>query len=119
MTPPVQRLAPDVLLLTGDAIGALAYAVAVAQRARARNGLPPSRALSALASAAGQQDTEPTPELDTDEELITTQEAAQMLGCSNRQARRRAPQLGGRLTGGRWLLDRRAVLEHLEGQGAA
>lgn len=118
MTPPIQRLAPDVLLLTGDAIGALAYAVAVTQRARARNGLPTSRALAALASAAGQADTQSAPELDTDEELITTEEAAQMLGISNRQARRRAPQLGGRLTGGRWLLDRRAVLEHQEGTAA-
>lgn len=118
MTPPVQRLAPGVLLLTGDAVQALAYAVTVAQRARARNGLPPSRALVALASAAGQQDTQQAPALEDDTELITTEEAARMLNISNRQARRLAPALGGRLTGGRWLLDRRAVTEHQEGQTA-
>ncbi|MFX1757245.1 helix-turn-helix domain-containing protein [Rhodococcus sp. As11] len=118
MTPPVQRLAPGVLLLTGDAVQALAYAVQVAQRARQRNGLPPSRALAALASAAGQQDTEPASALETEPEWITTEEAARMLGISDRQARRLAPRLGGRLTGGRWLLDRRAVTEHQEGQAA-
>lgn len=117
-TPLIQRLAPDVLLLTGDAVHALAYAVHVAQRARARNGLPPSRALAALASAAGQQDTQPAPQPDTEPEWITTEEAAQMLGISNRQARRLAPALGGRLTGGRWLLDHRAVTEHQEGSAA-
>ncbi len=117
MTPPVQRLAPGVVLLTGDAVDALAYAVAVTQRARQRNGLPPSRALTALAMAAtGHADNNIQPqEHDEPHDLMTTEEAAHMLGCSNRQARRLAPQLGGRLTGGRWLLDRQAVTEHQEG----
>lgn len=123
MTPPVQRLAPGVLLLTGDAVDALAYAVQVAQRARRRNGLPASRALTALALAAtGHADNETHPpehsEPHTTTEWITTEEAARMLGCSNRQARRLAPTLGGQLTGGRWLLDRQAVTEHREGQAA-
>lgn len=118
-TPPIQRLAPKVLLLTGDAVDALAYAATVAQRARQRNGLPASRALAALLTAAGQQDTPETPALETEPEWITTEEAARMLGVSNRQARRLAPALGGRLTGGRWLLDRRAVEEHTQGKAAA
>jgi len=120
MTPPVQRLADGVILLTGDAVAALAYAVHVAQRARHRNGLPPSRALAALAAATapGQPDTPTSPDLDTDRDEITTEEAARMLHCSNRQARRLAPQLGGRLIAGRWLLDRRAVTEHIEGRTA-
>jgi len=119
MTPPVQRLAPDVLLLTGDAVQALAYAVTVAQRARQRNGLPPSRGLAALLAATGQPDTPPTPTLETEPDWITTEEAAHMLGCSNRQTRRLAPQLGGRLTAGRWLLDRHAVTEHINGRTTA
>lgn len=118
-TPPIQRLAPGVLLLTGDAVQAVAYAVTVAQRARQRNGLPPSRGLAALLAATGQPDTRPAPTLETEPEWITTEEAARMLNISNRQARRLAPALGGRLTGGRWLLDRRAVTEHQEGQTAA
>ena len=38
-----------------------------------------------------------------------------MLGKSRRQVQRIANRLGGRLIGGRWLLDRRAVEEHIEG----
>lgn len=123
MMPPIQRLAPGVLLLTGDAVDALAYVVAVAQRVRRHNGLPDSRALAALAAAAtGQPDSDDPhgddPRDPTTTEWITTKEAAQMLECSDRQTRRLAPGLGGRLTGGRWLIDRHAVTEHLEGRRA-
>ena len=109
------RLPAGSVLLTGSALDAARYAVDVAQRARARNGLPPSTALARLAAAlspAGQTDNpnEPTGEADD----MTTEEAARLLGCSPRQARRLAPALGGRLTGGRWLLDRVAVAEHTE-----
>ena len=100
----VYRLPAGALLLTGTALEACRYAVAVAQRARARNGLPPSTQLAQLGealAAAGQTDSPAEP--------------AGLLGCSERKARRLAPQLGGRLTGGRWLLDRVAVTEHLEG----
>lgn len=116
MTPPVQRLAPGVLLLTGGAVDALLYAVQVAQRARQRNNLPPSHALAELASAAGQTDARRVEPLEDEMEMIATEEAARMLECSSRQARRLAPRLGGRRVGGRWLLDRRAVVEHIEGR---
>ena len=106
----------DGVLLTGPSIQAVLYAVEVAQRARARNGLPPSRALVALAAAVsppGQVDiaVEPTGQ----SEEVTTAQAASMLDCSARTARRKAPQLGGRLVGGRWLFDRQAVADHNEG----
>lgn len=104
------------VLLTGQSVEACRYAVDVAQRSRARNGLPPSTALAQLAgalSAAGQADMPEEPEGQPDN--VTTTEAAALLGCSERQARRLAPALGGRLTGGRWLLDRVAVAEHIEG----
>ena len=38
--------------------------------------------------------------------LITTDEAARMIGCSPRKVRRIATGLGGTFTGGRWLVDR-------------
>jgi hypothetical protein len=112
----VYRLPAGALLLTGTALEACRYAVAVAQRARARNGLPPSTQLAQLGealAAAGQTDSPAEPAGQPDN--VTTSEAAALLGCSERKARRLAPQLGGRLTGGRWLLDRVAVTEHLEG----
>ncbi|WP_138999463.1 helix-turn-helix domain-containing protein [Rhodococcus zopfii] len=118
MSEPIQRLAPGVVLLTGDAVDALAYCVKVTQRARHRNGLPHNRTLEELAAAAGHTDIDTTTELEAEPEYITTEEAAEMLHCSNRQARRLAPKLGGRLTGGRWLLDRHAVTDHLQGRTA-
>ena len=111
------------VLLTGSAIDAVRYAVDVAQRARGRNGLPPSVMLAALRealAAPGQTDTAGGPAGHPEgvglEETVSTQEAGNLLGCSPRTARRLAPQLGGRCVGGVWLLDRLAVAEHVEGR---
>ena len=123
MTPSVQRLG-DALLIQGDAVEGLRFAVAVALAARKRNGLPvpvPLAELAAELAVGGQRDTTSKAHNDTEgrqAEWIDTQEAARMLGCSKRQARRQAPLLGGHLAGGRWLLDRRAVIEHLKGKAA-
>ncbi|WP_277371063.1 helix-turn-helix domain-containing protein [Rhodococcus rhodochrous] len=121
MTPPVQHLAPGVVLLTGEALTAMRYAVRVAIAARHRNGYTVPRELAELAAAVsetGTTDTEPTRAQHTSEELIDVQEVARMLGCSERQARRLAPQLDGRLHAGRWLIPRAAVTEHLKGRAA-
>lgn len=112
----VYRLPPGAVLLTGPALDACRYAVGVAQRARARNGLPPSTQLAQLAdalTAAGQPDS--AEDAAGQPDAMTTHEAAAQLGCSERTARRLAPALGGQRVGGRWLLDRVAVTEHLEG----
>ena len=117
--PPVQRLAPDVVLLTGPAVAAVRYAIRVTVAARLRNGYPPHRGLTDVAAALaepGTADPEPVAPQHDSHELIDVQEAARMLGCSHRQARRLAPSLGGRLQAGRWLLERTAVTEHLEGR---
>lgn len=111
------RLPAGAVLLTGDALAAVRYAVTVAQRARARNGLPPSVALARLAavvSPAGHADAPDEPAGESD--YVTTDEAAALLGFSARQIRRLAPGLGGHIIGGRWLLDRRAVTEHIQGR---
>ena len=120
--PPIQLLG-HAILLQGPAVDAVAYAIKVAQRSRRRNGLPDSGALAALSrafespSAAGQSDSTACSNVDTGsvDEWITTDAAAPLLGCSSRQARRLAPSLGGRLVGGRWLLDPQTVREHIEG----
>lgn len=119
---PVQRLAPGVVLLTGAGVDAARYAAAVAIRARHRNGMSASRDLERLynattMSATGQTDLEPSLDADDDgvTEWATTEEAATLLGCSARHARRLAPRLGGRRAGRGWLIDRQALTEHQKG----
>lgn len=118
----LHRLPVGALVVTADDLGVLRYAVTVCQRARRRNTLPPLAALERLAAACnvvtarGQSDAEPEPV--GDDELMTTETAARVLGCSPRQARRLAPLLGGRRVGGRWFLDAHAVTEHREGRSA-
>jgi hypothetical protein len=53
-------------------------------------------------------------ELGTD--LIDTADAALILECSPEWVRKIAPGLGGHLIGGKWLIPRRNVLEHLSGR---
>ena len=107
------------VLLTGREIEAVGYAIKLAQRDRARNGLPRSRDLDQLAAAVaqaagGQPDSPEQPEVQAD--YISCREAATILGASERSVRRWAPGLGGQLVGGRWLVDRQAVVEHAAGQ---
>lgn len=105
------------VLLTGRDLKAVLYAIKLAQRVRARNGLPVSRDLAALAAAlaaTGQSDSPGQPEEDTD--FIAVSAAADLLGASERTVRRLAPRLGGRKIGGRWVVDRQAVAEHAAGQ---
>lgn len=53
-----------------------------------------------------------------DEPTVPIAEAAAQLGISDRQARRLAPQLGGRMIAGRWLVDELALRQHIEGRQA-
>ncbi len=112
------------VVLSGRWLAVARQAVHIATVARRRNGLPQSRDYSALLdslttamSRSGHNAIDPEPVaaplVHPDE--LTVLEAATMLNKSKRQTQRMAPQLGGRLVGGRWLLDRRAILEHLEG----
>ncbi|MBJ8344830.1 hypothetical protein [Antrihabitans sp. YC2-6] len=106
----------NAIVLQGAAVEAVREAVMLAQRRRRRERLPESRTLNSLVevlnmSAAGQSDIGTGMEEHAGEQ-ISIEEAATMLKLSARQVRRIAPQLGGQLVGGRWLLDRLAVLEH-------
>lgn len=104
------------LLLTGEDLALVGYAVTVAQRWRQRNGQPPVAGLARLAdtlAAPGQSDT--PEEHPREPEFMNTTATAAALGISERTARRLAPRLGGRLEGGRWLFDRLAVAEHAAG----
>jgi hypothetical protein len=114
-----------VVVLTAEWLEAALQAVLIAARARRQNGLPNSAAHLALAkalnsamSADGHSDVreiEPEHDYSYAQPTVTIAEAARQLGLSERQTRRRAPQLGGRRVGGVWLLDQIAIDEHKEG----
>ncbi len=107
------------VLLTGREIEAVGYAIKLAQRDRARNGLPRSRDLDQLAAAVAQAaggQLDSCEQVEVQADYISCREAAGILGCSERSVRRWAPGLGGQLVGGRWLVDRQAVVEHAVGQ---
>lgn len=116
------RLPAGAVLLDGRHLDALRYCIDVARRARRRTGLPPVAAVDALAALVepvtdpGHPDSGEGPTVEP--EGMTTHDAAALLGVSDRTARRLAPALGGRRIGGRWLVDRQAVAQHLEGTAA-
>ncbi len=113
-----------VVVLTGPAARAAAEALLIALRSRRVNGLPRSshyeQIAAALVAAAGQSDAIKSSAAQADRMMtnpptLPLGEAANYLGLSTRQTRRLAPKLGGRIIGGRWLLDPQAVTEHAEG----
>lgn len=119
----IARVPAGAVVIAGADLEVLRYAVEVTQRHRRLNGRPPSAGLSRLGelvgllAECGQTDRSEAPVEDA--EGMTTSEAAGLLGCSERTARRRARQLGGRKVGGVWMIDRLAVLEHNDGKALA
>ena len=114
-----------VVIVHGTAARTLCEAVLIAERARRSSGLPPAadytllvRELHAAVSAAGHSDvrSEPTPDSGDVQPTVPIEQAAKELGKSKRQTRRLAPELGGRIINGGWLLDQQAIREHIEGQ---
>ncbi len=114
--PSVLRLPAGAVVLTGDAVRLVVDALGVFAAQRRLNGLPgesEARRLSAFLSGVGRPDSPEEPSVES--EPMTTQQLAEALGCSARNAQRLARRLDGRQIGGRWLVPRRAVAEHLEG----
>lgn len=112
------------VVLSGRWLAVVRQAVFAANVARRRNGLPDSRdyaavlgSIAAAMSPVGHNvvDSGVVAAVSIPPEELTVEEAAGMLARSHRQVQRMAPKLGGRRIGGRWLLDRRAVEEHVEG----
>jgi excisionase family DNA binding protein len=75
------------------------------------------QAMSTMSATNVRADT--TPEPTTHDDYMNTAELAEMLGCSERHARRLADRLDARFDGRTKLVPRAAVLEHLEGLNAA
>ncbi|WP_373199840.1 helix-turn-helix domain-containing protein [Mycobacterium marinum] len=124
--PPGPLVAGGVVVVHGVSLRVARDAMTIAASARRANGLPVSPAYLELAeafdaamSAARQCDVAQPAVLQHYPQktpTVTIAEAAEALGLSKRQTQRLAPRLGGRLIGGRWLLDEQAVREHLEGR---
>ena len=114
-----------VVVIHGTAARTLCEAVLIAERSRRSSGLPLSRDYATIAaelyaamSASGQSDVRADADIHPEyvQPTVPIEQAAAELGLSKRQTRRLAPELGGRIIGGRWLLDRHALNEHREGQ---
>lgn len=106
---------PEGVLVTGSDVGAIRLAIRRAYLDCRRNGLPIPPAwdrLSASLAGVGQSDRESEATGHADEVSIT--EAARLLGCSARTARRLAPALGGRKHAGVWLVRAGAIHDYLK-----
>ncbi|QQW36883.1 hypothetical protein [Mycobacterium marinum] len=114
-----------VIVLSGPALKAALQAVLIAVKHRKLSGIP-SQTYEALAcelgaamAAAGHSDVPPTAvsnAVPMHQPTVPLDEAAEHLGVSRRQARRRAKQLGGQKIAGRWFVDELALREHTEGK---
>ena len=123
--PGLHRVGP-VILLDGPAVQAVLDALFIAENYRrySGNSVGTFSAIAqvlaaALVSGSGQSDMGTDAEMEhvrLRQESVSIQAAAAMLELSPRQVRRLAPKLGGRIVGGRWLLDRIAITEHLHGK---
>lgn len=109
------------MYLTTDQARLSVYVIAEFIRRRQITGQPiPDRvrALLRAMSAHGTPAHSPTPESEPDD-LIDTEQAAQILGCSTRRIRRIAADLDGEQIAGRWIFHRHAVTEYAQAKGAA
>lgn len=119
-----------VVIVTGPALQLVLNCAAIAVKQRKMSGLPfsttPYESLvcelrDAMAAdghsvirSGAVRDPVPVDEQPT----VPLAEAAALLHISDRQARRRARQLGGRKIAGRWFVDELALGQHLEGRQA-
>jgi hypothetical protein len=67
----------------------------------------------AAASADGSETTPPAEQLNAND-LIDTEEAATILGCSTRWVRQIRADIDGSKVGGRWLFPRRSVVDYAD-----
>lgn len=114
-----------VVVLSGPALRAARDCALIAVKHRKRSGIPYQNYLalacefSEAMAASGHSDVRSPPiskAVPVDKPAVPLDKAAVRLGISLRQARRRAPQLGGRKIAGRWFVDEAALNEHITGR---
>jgi len=121
-----QRISAGVLL-SGQMVTVALRAVDITLRALARNERPREPSLEALHAVLSECRSE-CPQADMVNRTaehnsggkgwLSCGEAAALLGCSDRTARRLAPGLGGEKIAGCWMIDREALEEHIAGRNA-
>lgn len=113
------------VLLSGQMLTVALRAVDIALRALARNERPREPLLEDLHAVLSECVSEcPRPDTVNHTAEHTSGgkgwwscgEAAALLGCSDRTARRLAPGLGGEKIAGCWMIDREALEEHIAGR---
>ncbi|KUI14358.1 hypothetical protein AU193_03210 [Mycobacterium sp. GA-1285] len=117
--------AGGVVVLSGPALKAARDCALIAVKHRKMSGVPFQTyealacELNAAMAAAGHSDVR-SPAISHDvpmtQPTVPLAEAAARQGISLRQARRRAPQLGGKKIAGRWFVDEIALRQHIEGR---
>jgi hypothetical protein len=104
-------VAGPVVVLSGPSLAAALQAVRIAARQRGLNGVRPSadwgQLVEAFTTALSADGREPVA---AQQEWVSTRQAATILGCSERQARRIAAQVGHRV-GRQWLIPKDALPE--------
>jgi hypothetical protein len=120
---PTLVVAGGVVILTGPWLDTALTAVLVAERTRRLKRLPDNPAHRGLAAAlrqaksAGPPADKPKPRgAHSKTRWLTTEEAGEQMGCTERHARRMAPLLDGDRSTGRWLIPQDAIAEHIEGR---
>jgi len=106
--------------LSDDGVRAALFAVSdvVARRRMFGQPIPPAvvtlRQQLLIASACGSERSSEAEQLDDD--LIDSDAAAEILGCSARWVRELRADLDGKKLAGRWVFHRRAVTDYAEGR---
>lgn len=119
-------VAGPLVVVTGrEDLEAVLTAVRLAQSRRSRNGLPDNPTYTRLAATLSQamsacpRSDRPKPAVaQTDSSRwLTIREAAEMMGYSERHARRLAERglLDGEFSAGRWHIPEAAIVEHMKG----
>lgn len=118
------RVGP-VVVLSGPALKAARDSALIAAKHRKRSGIPYQHYVALACefgeamAAAGHSDVR-SPAISkavaVEQPTMPLDETAARLGISRRQARRLAPQLGGRKIAGHWFVDEAALDEHIEGR---
>ncbi len=119
--------AGGVVVLSGPALKTDLECVLIAIKHRKLSGLPTDHyeavacELVAAMAADGHSDVRLPAVMESvpmEPPTVPLVELADRLDLSDRQARRLAPQLGGRKIAGRWFVDETALRQHIEGRNS-
>lgn len=104
--------------LTDEQVAAVRYCIADTIRRRRLGNIPIPQWLRDLSIAVSSRGPEYQPaQPHSKGQLISSAQAAKLLGCSRRHVSRIATDLDGQLVAGRWMFHRAAVAEYADAKG--